>query len=165
MLPIQQAIEDVRVVAVHDEHGDARLGGEGGGAELGLHTARASLGARASRGGHEGVGQIVHTVDEGGVGVLAGILIVEAVHVREVDEHIGAADPGHVGREDVVTAELGQLVGGDGVVLVDDGHTAHGEEGLEGVLRQVAADGIVQHVAGQKDLRHGVAVEGEELIV
>ena len=152
-------------MAVHDEHGDARLGGEGGGAELGLHTARTSLGTRASRGGHEGLGQVVHAVNQGGIGVLAGVLVVKAVHVGEVDEDVGVADSGHVGRQDVVAAELGQLVGGDGVILVDDGHTAHGEKGLKGVLGQGAAGGIVQHVTGEEHLGHGVAVEGEELIV
>ena len=97
--------------------------------------------------------------------MLAGILIVEAVHVGEVDEDVGVADLGYVGRQDIVTAELGQLVGGDGVVLVDDGHAAHGEERRKGILGQLAADGVIQHVAGQKDLGDGVAVEGEELIV
>ena len=79
MLPVQKAVENVGVVAVHDEHGDARLGGKSGGAELGLHTSRTSLGTRASRGGHEGLGQVVHAVNQGSIGVLAGVLVVKTI--------------------------------------------------------------------------------------
>ena len=65
----------------------------------------------------------------------------------KVDEQIGAADPGNIGREGVVAAEL-QLFDGDRVVLVDDRHAAHLKQGGEGILRSCATLGIINDVLG-----------------
>ena len=165
MLAIQQLVENIGVLAVDDEHGNTGRKGNRGGGELRLHTAGTALRAGAAGGGKQVVRQVIHAADQAGVGKAAGVAVVETVYVRKVVQDVCSADLGDVGRENIVAAEFGQLVSGDGVVLVDDGHAPHIEERLKGVTGEGAAVGVIQHVAGKKDLCDGMSVEGEELVI
>lgn len=90
------------------------------------------------------VGDRVHLGDEPGGGVAVGVGGVEPVDVREEDQQVSLHQPRHNGREGVVLADGGldaDFVGGHGVVLVEDGQGAQGEEPLQGVAEMAAAAG------------------------
>jgi hypothetical protein len=53
------------------------------------------------------------------VGVQGGVLVVQAVDVGKEQQGVGADQRGHQRGERVVVADA-DLLGGDGVVLVDD---------------------------------------------
>ena len=91
---------------------------------------------------------------------LAGVAVVEAVDVGEQDEQVGADEVGDEGGEPVVVAEA-DLVGGDGVVLVDDGERAHGEELVEGAVGVAVVGAAAGVVGGEQDLSDAYAVAGE----
>ena len=63
----------------------------------------------------------LHLVQQAGVGMFPGVLIEEAVDVGEEHQEVGAHQVADQGGQVVVVAEL-ELVGGHGVVFVDDGH-------------------------------------------
>ena len=60
----------------------------------------------------------------------------------------------------VVVAEA-DLIGGDGVVLVDDRHDAEGEQAFKGRLRVAVVRPPDHVVGGEQDLPDGAAVPGE----
>lgn len=108
------------------------------------------------------MGDVVGAVDfadAGGAG-FAGVAVVEAVDVGEQDEEVGADEVGDEGGEAVVVAEA-DLVGGDGVVLVDDGEGAHGQELVEGAVGVAVVGAAAGVVAGEEDLSDAYAVAGE----
>ena len=93
-----------------------------------------------------------------------GVLIVEAVDVGEEDQQVGAHQVADQGGQVVVVAEL-ELVGGHGVVFVDDGHHPPVEQGEQGVAGVEEALAGLQVVVGQEDLGHLEAEVGEGLFV
>ncbi len=106
-------------------------------------------------------------VDAGGAG-LGGVTVVEAVDVGEEDEEVRADEVGDERGEPVVVAEA-DLVRGDGVVLVDDGEGAHGQQLVQGPVRVAvvgAPAGVVggeQHLADAQAVpREGGGVTGDE---
>ena len=106
----------------------------------------------------------LHQVQQAGVGMFPGVLIEEAVDVGEEHQEVGAHQVADQGGQVVVVPEL-QLVGGHGVVFVDDGHhlpAQQGEEGVPGV--QEAGPGF-QVVVGQEDLGHLEADLGKGQLV
>ena len=84
-------------------------------------------------------------MDEASI-ALAGRPVVEPVDVREEHERIGVHEVRHQGGEAIVVTQA-NLIGGDGVVLVDDGHHAHLDESLECALG-VAVVRAARHVIG-----------------
>ncbi len=102
--------------------------------QLGDHPAGAVAGAR--RVGHRlDLGRdLADFRNQPGRLVLARIGGVEAVDVGEQDEGVGADHGGDAGAETVVVAEA-DLVGGDGVVLVDQRHRAPPEQRRQSVVR------------------------------
>jgi len=64
----------------------------------------------------------------------AGIGGIETVDIRQDDQQVRVGKMDHHARKIVVVAEL-DLIYGNGVVLVDDGHDAVLEEHLERVSR------------------------------
>ena len=84
-------------------------------------------------------------LDERGGGVDAGVGGEQPRRVGEQHEHVGGDEVGDEGGDAVVVAEA-ELVGGDGVVLVDDRHAAQLEqagEGLAGVEVLAAVDEVL----------------------
>ena len=93
-----------------------------------------------------------------------GVGGVQAVDVRQEDEHIGVDAPCHDGGECIVVAD-DDLVGGDGVVLVDDGQCPQLQQTVQGVGK-VETPGIVGSiVAGDQQLGNRVVVLAEQLVV
>ena len=94
----------------------------------------------------------------------AGRPVIERVHVGEQHQAVGVHEVGDERGEAVVVAEP-DLVGRDGVVLVDDGHDAELEQPVEGAagVRVVRAPGHV--VGGEQHLPHGEPVGTEGALV
>ncbi len=97
-----------------------------------------------------------------GVRIAAWIGGVEAVHVGQQNQQVGPGQLRRAGGQAVVVA-VADFLGGDGVVLVDHGDDAVGQQGLDrraGVQPAAAALGVV---AGQQDLGGDQAVGGQGL--
>ena len=93
-----------------------------------------------------------------------GSLIVEAVDVGEQDEQVGPRQVADEGGQVVVVREP-ELLGGHGVVFVDDGQhlpLEQSEQGVAGVKEALAA---LQVVVGQEDLGHLKPEVGEGLFI
>jgi hypothetical protein len=133
--------------------GDARRRGD----QRRLHLGRHAPGAHAAlaRLADPQARQVIRPADVGDARgtALAGIAVVQAVHIRQQDQRVC---PGHVGderRQPVVVAEP-DLVRGDRVVLVDDRDGLQLEQALEralGVAVMAPAHEVVggeQHLAG-----------------
>src|SRR5690606_39642159 len=100
-------------------HLDPGGGGDPGRLDLGDHAAGAH--ARLAGAADLDVGEVLGVPDlryARGAGA-GGVAVVDAVHVGQQHQQVGADQVGDEGGEPVVVAEA-DLVGGDGVVLVDD---------------------------------------------
>ena len=135
----QQGLQHRWIAAVGQPHRDAAGGGDAGGGEFGGHATGAPV---APPLGHARQGfqlrQAVHLGNGTGLGIAAGIPRIKAVDVGEQHQLIGPNGHGHQGGEGVVVAEA-QLIGGQGVVLVDHGRDAPGEQLLEGAAGVLVA--------------------------
>ena len=115
--------------------------------------------ARRAEGDALQVGAVLHPADPARPWV-AGIEVVEPVHVRQQDQRAG---PDHVrdqGGQPVVVAKP-DLVGGDRVVLVHHGQDAQFEQPVQGPLRVAVVRAAHQVVRGQQDLPGLHLVPGE----
>ncbi len=123
--------------------------------QLGGHAAAAPGRARAPGPLLELVIDLDDLLDERGAGVEAGIGGEHAGRVGEQHERVGADEVGHQGGQAVVVAEA-DLVVGDGVVLVHDGHHAQLEQaqqraaGLEVLAPLHEVERGQQHLAGHQ---------------
>src|SRR5690606_32955803 len=94
----------------------------------------------------------------------AGRAVIERVHVGEEHQQVGVDQVRHERGETVVVTEA-ELVGGDGVVLVDHGQDAELQERgdrLVGVAIAGPTDDVVHR---QQDLTGGDLVPGELTLV
>ena len=148
-------------------HLDAALGGIVGSLELGDHAARAAVGAGACRHVQNRFVDFCHHINFFGVLVLARIGVVEPVNVRQDDQTVSARDVRHDRGQHVVVAKVValQLVGRHRVVLVDDGNNAHQEQLVNGVVDVSALGFGLDRVSGQQNLRHGMVVFAENLVI
>ena len=72
-----------------------------------------------------------HFVDQAGLWVGARVGGKQAILIGENHQHIGLYLVGNQCRQGIVVAKA-QLIGGYGVVLVNDGHYPHLQQGLQG---------------------------------
>ena len=114
-------IQKFRVCTVRNDHVGTAAGHHAGGAQLGGHAAGAKGGARAVGQCHHRRGDLPHQRDELCIRVGVGIGRVQAVDVAQQHQQVGLCTAGHDGRQCVVVADGGDLIGGNGVVFVDDG--------------------------------------------
>ena len=89
---------------------------------------------------------------------------VEPVDVGEQHQHVGAGHARHLRRQPVVVA-VADLVGGHGVVLVDDRHHAEVEQRAEGAARVQVAPAVLAVLERHQHLRGGDAVRREHRLV
>ena len=89
---------------------------------------------------------------------------IEPVDVREQDQQIRPDARGHDGRERIVVADA-EFRDRDGVVLIDDRDRVQLQQALDGVLEVFVPRGVGDIVRRQQDLRDGVAVFREQLVV
>ncbi len=87
---------------------------------------------------------------------------VEAVDVGQEDEQVGAHHGGDAGGEAVVVA-VADLVGGDGVVLVDDRDRAELQQRGDGRAGVEVAAALLGVAEGEQDLPGGEAVALQRL--
>ena len=94
-----------------------------------------------------------------------GVGGVQAVDVAQQHQKVGADAAGDDGGQRVVVADGGDLIGGDGVVFVDDRQGTQLQQAGEGILDVLPAAGVLDVHAGQQNLRHGVVVGRKEPVV
>ena len=164
LFSVKELVKDLWVGAVHYENGDVIIRDHSCGCQLSLHTARSAIGARAA-GKIEYLVYVFDSVDKFSIGVLAGIAVVKSVNVGQIYKYVRANEIGNVGGENIVTAELRQLVRGYGVVLVYYRDTTHLEQGVECVFSRGATNGVIYYVARHEYLRYLVTPIREEAVV
>ena len=96
--------------------------------------------------------------------IFARVAVVQAFLVGQEDECVGFDEVGHECAECVVVAEF-DFVGGHGVVFVDDGDDAFGQQGLQGAAGVEVAGAVAQVVVGEQDLGGANAVRCERVFV
>ena len=163
-LALGDGVEAVGVGAVGNDHIASALRRDLRRAELGGHTARAESRALAAAQGADIVVDAVHTLNEGGGGILVGIGGKETVDIGKEHQHIGAHADGYEGREGVVVANA-DLLGSNRIVFVDDGKHLHLKKSLHSVLKVAVTLLVAKIVCGEQDLRHGMVVFREQLVV
>ena len=94
-----------------------------------------------------------------------GVGSVQAVDVAQQHQQVGVDAAADDGGQSVVVADGGDLIGGYGVVFVDDGQGTQLQQAGQGVLKVHAAFGVLHVHAGEQDLRHGVIVGVEQSVV
>ena len=141
---------------------DAAGGRDLAGLDLGHHAAARQLGA--GRAGHAldlGRDALDQRNEIGGHARLRR-RVVEAVDVGQQHQQVGARHGGDARREPVVVA-VADLVGGDGVVLVDHRHAAPFEQLADGRARIEIAAALLGVAQGEQDLSGRDAVPAERL--
>ena len=103
-----------------------------------------------------------------GVGVPVGVSVVQTVDIAEQDQQVGVYRRRYDSGQGVVLADgvlHAHLVGGHGVVLVDNGQRAQLQQPENGVAHVAAALLAADILAGEQHLRHRVVVFVEQLVV
>ena len=135
----------------------AAVRGALGSQHLGQHAAGADAAAGAAGHGFQrGVARL-RVRDELGVGVLARVRIVQAALVGQDDQRVGFDQVGDQRAQRIVVAQP-DLVGDDGVVLVDDGHHAQAQQREQRAAGVQVAVAVGQVFVGEQDLRGAQAV-------
>ena len=101
------------------------------------------------------------------VRVFPGILLIQAVDIRQDHQQVRLHDIRHNSGKGVVIPEIlaVQLVDGYGVVLINYRDDPHFHQGLKGVDHVLFAVVMLHHVPGQKNLGHGAVVFPEQLVI
>ena len=153
------------MVTVGDDHLAARLRGDLSRLQLCHHAAGPQTGAAAARQRPDVVIQPLHHRDKPGIGVFMGVAVIQAVDIRQQDQQIRPDAGRHHGGQSIVIPDA-DLLGGDGVVFVDDGQRPQLQQPLQGhveILPPPSALGDVR--PGDEQLGHRVVILGEQLVV
>ena len=147
-LACSDVVQKLRVCAVGDDHVCAAAGHHAGGTQFGGHAAGAEgrTGPIGQR--HHLRGDLLHQWDELCIRVGVRIGRVQAVDVAQQHQKVCL-----------------DLVGGNGVVLIDDGQGTQLQQAGQGVLEVHAPLGVLHVHAGEQDLRHSVVVGVEQPVV
>ena len=127
--PSSMRCRGVAGLAVGDHHAAAGSQRRLGGVELGHHAAAAVAWLGVAGHGLDLGRDAGDLGNHGCARVRARIGGVDAVYVREQDQGVGADHGGDAGAQAVVVADA-DLVGGNRVVLVDQGHGAEPKQGF-----------------------------------
>ena len=147
-------------LARRDQHMRAGRGRDLRRLDLGVHAAARQFGFGRARHRLDFGGDGFHDRNQFCVGIGAGRRVVEAVDVGQQDQQIGARHGGDARGEAIIVA-IADFVGGDRVVLVDDGHRAPFQQfgdGRAGVEIAAALLGVLQR---HQDLSGADAVIAE----
>ena len=157
-LPLEDRQQHVLADAARDHRGDAGRGGHLCRDDLAAHA----TGAQARCGADLGLERARAVAQQLGAG-RSRRARVDAVDLGEQDQQPCLHEHGDLRGQRVVVAER-DLIGGGGVVLVDDGHCASLEDRLEGVA-EVQVGGAVGDVGGgEQDLPGSHPVRRKRLI-
>ena len=105
-----------------------------------------------------------HPMQQHGVGMGMGVGGVQPVDVRQEDQKVRVNALRHDGGQGVVVAD-DDFVGGDGVVLVDDGQGVQLQQPVQGVGKVLPPGLVGGVVPGNQQLGYGVVVVTEQLVV
>ena len=141
-----------------DHDSDAR------GGHLRCHPAAPSLRARAAHLLLEGTVNAHDLLDERRGRVETRIGREHARRIGEEDKQVGVHEMGNEGREAIVVAEP-DLVVGEGVVLVDDGHRSQLEQSRERLARVEVLPALDEVVRNEQHLRGHQPVRREDVVV
>ena len=147
---------------VADDHGDAGHHEHARGFDLGDHAARAHRGTGSAGNRQDLRPNAFHMGNELGVGVRVRITVVKAIDIREDDHEVGIDQARGQRGERVVVAEL-DLLDGNGVVLVDDGHHAQLQQAQKRVAGMQIRMAICRIAAGEQHRGGDDAVGREHL--
>ena len=109
--------------------------------------------------------QPLHHRDEPGIGVLVGVAVIQTIDVRQQDQQICPDAGRHHGGQGVVVPDA-DLLGGDGVVFVDDRQRSQLQQPLQRhveILSPLSAPGDIW--PGDEQLGHRVVILGKQLVV
>ena len=109
-----------------------------------------------------------HGADKLGLRVFVGVAVIQPVDIRQQDQQLCPDGGRHNSGQGVILPDgvlYADLVGGHGVVLVDDRQRPQLQQPEDGVAHVAAAVFIFHVLAGQQHLRHRVAVFVEQLVV
>ena len=155
----------MEIIRVRNDHLRARTGRDVAGDQLGRHAAGAEAGSGRALGHvHEMAVQALHLGNELRIRVGARIVRVETVDVREKDQQV-RLDEGHHNRGEAVVVTEFDVIGGDGVIFIDDRDRAEFKELVEGVAGVPAALGVRDGLLVHEDLGDRLAVLRKKLLV
>ena len=163
-LALGDVVQHLRVLAVGDDHVAALGGGHLGGPQLRCHASGGQVAALLPGQGQDLRRDLLHHGDEPGTGVPAGVGGIQPLNVAEQHQQVGLGRAGHNGPQGVVVAHL-DLLGGDGVVLIDDGQGTQLQQAGHGIFKVPPPVGVVHVLPGEQDLGHRVVILGEQLVI
>ena len=154
----------IRRIAVGNDHITAAVHTDFRRLQFGNHAPGALLAAadpgqspkRIVQGGHGG--------NQHGGGILAGVGGIQAVDIRQQHQQRRPHAFGHNGSQGVVVAD-DNLLGGHGVVFIDDGQGPQVQQPVQGVAEIPVALFAGHILPGNQQLGHGMVVIPEELII
>ena len=146
------------------QRGHAAGRGDAGGLDLGHHAAGAH--ARPAHGADLDALEVLERIldDRDALTALIRVLGVQRVHVREQQQDVGLDQVRGQRRDAVVVAEL-DLLGGHGVVLIDDRQHAQVQEPLDLAVRVLVVMPLHEVLGGDQDLAHLDVVAGQRVDV
>ncbi len=103
-----------------------------------------------------------HFLDQLALGIDPRVAVEQAVHIGQIQQQIGIHACRHQRRERVVVAEP-NLLGRNGVVLIDNRQAAEPQQRIERVAGVEIPQAVVEVVARDQHLRGDDAVAGEKL--
>ena len=151
--------EDGGTVGGGDDRSNSRPRRHLRGGQLRRHPAPRPVAARAAGGRLELVVDLDHRLDQCGIGVHAWIGVEQARRIGEEHQQIRPDEMGDERSQAIVVAEA-DLVIGDGVVLVHDGHDAELEQPPERLAGMQVAPSMSEIERGQQHLADVKAERG-----
>ena len=132
--------------------------------QFGFHTAHGKSGAFFAGHGHDVIGHFFHHRNPFGIGIFAGVTVIEGINVGQKHQQIGMDQIGHHGREAIVIGKL-KLYRGYGIVIIDNGHHTHTQQRFKGTRSRVFSFVVFDVLFGQKNLGYFLVIFIEEVFI
>ena len=97
-LAIHDALEHIFLIALGNDHIDARVYADFCGLHLGIHATGAPRCARAAGNGEKFTGEGGNLMNQLRIGMTLRVLVIKALDIRQNDEQVRFSDAGHDGR-------------------------------------------------------------------
>jgi len=160
----KQFQQDVRSAAVGNHHGDARRSQFAGGPDLAEHPSLAESTRDITGVFFDSFIEAGDQRDQLRIRVNPGILVIQPIDVRQVDQQVGIHQQRDHGRQGVVVPEL-DLLDHDRIVFVDDGNHLPIQQRVERVAGIEIAFAVGQVFTGEQNLGHLLLLLGKCLFV
>ena len=120
---LQKAVNDMKIISVCDDHICTGSGGNPGGRKLGGHSACADTAAAPFSHFHVVFVNFFDKIDKMCLWIFMRIIGIQSVDIREQDQQIRMRERCYDRGERIVVTEL-NLLGGNGIVFIDDRYRA-----------------------------------------